>query len=101
MTQSAAEILSRDLFALADEAGDHLKDAARKSGTEATEALQRSTQAITRAADRLRDQAETSAVTTREQVAATVRAYPVTAGVAAAAAIAVIATLATMRLSQS
>jgi len=33
MTQSAAEILSRDLFALADEAGDHLKDAARKSGT--------------------------------------------------------------------
>ena len=95
MTQSAAEILSRDLFALADEAGDHLKDAARKSGTEATEALQRSTQAITLAADRLRDQAKSSALTTREQVVATVRAYPVTAG-----AIAAIATLATMRLSQ-
>jgi len=39
-------------------------------------------------------------VTTREQVVATVRAYPVTAGVMAAAAIAAIATLATMRLSQ-
>jgi len=62
---------------------------------EAAEALQRSTQAIARAADRLRDQAETSAATTREQVVATVRAYPVTAG-----AIAAIATLATMRLSQ-
>lgn len=43
MTQSGAEILSRDLHAPADEASDQLKDAARKSGTEATEALQRST----------------------------------------------------------
>lgn len=100
MTQSAAKILNRNLYALAD-AGDHLKDAARKSGTEATEALQRSTQAITRAADRLRDQAETSAATTGEQVVATVRPYPVTAGVMAAAAITAITTLATMRLSQS
>lgn len=69
MTHSAAKNLGRDLRALADESGDHPKDAAQKTGAEAAEALQRSTQTITRTADRVRDQAATA----REQVVATVR----------------------------
>ena len=101
MTQSALKTLSRDLHALADEASDHLKDAAKKTGVEATEAIARSTHAITRAADRLRDEAESSATTTREQVSATVRAYPVTTGVVACAVAALAATFVLVRLSQS
>lgn len=101
MTQSALKTLSRDLHALADEASDHLKDAAKKTGADASEAITRSTHAITRAADRLRDEAESSATTTREQVSATVRAYPVTIGVIAGAVAALAATFALVRLSQS
>lgn len=101
MTQSPLKTLSRDLHALADEASDHLKDAAKKTGSEATDAITRSTHAITRAADRLRDEAETSAVSAREQVSATVRAYPVTTGVIAGAVAALAATFALIRLSQT
>ena len=98
MTRTAAAALSRDLYALAEEAGDHLREAARTTGTEAGAALERSKQALTRAAEQLRDQTEISATTTREKVVAKIHAYPVTFGVVAAAAAAAIATLTTMRL---
>lgn len=101
MTQSALKTLSRDLHALADEATDHLKDAAQKTGAEAAEAVARSTKAITQAADRLRDAAGASAVSAREQVSATVRAYPLTTGVVAGVIGALAATFALVRLSQS
>ena len=101
MTHATLKTLSRDLHDLADEATDHLKDAARKTGSEASDAIARSTKAITLAADRLRDEAETSAATTRAQVSETVRAYPVSTSVFAGAVVALLATFALVRLSQS
>ena len=105
MTQSALKTLSRDLHALADEATDHLKDAARKTGTEAGDAVARSTKAITRAADRLRDEAEVSAANVREHLSATVRDHPIAANVTSSVVISVLvalaATFALTRLSQS
>ncbi|MBB5747561.1 hypothetical protein [Brevundimonas variabilis] len=99
MTHTTLKTLSRDLHDLADEATDHLKDAARKTGSDASDAVTRSTKAITRAADRLRDEAESSAATARAQVSETVRAYPVSTGAIIVAAL--LATFALVRLSQS
>lgn len=99
MTHTTLKTLSRDLHDLADEATDHLKDAARKTGSEANDAVTRSTKAITRAADRLRDEAESSAATARAQMSETVRAYPVSTGAIIVAAL--FATFALVRLSQS
>ncbi|WGM47971.1 hypothetical protein KOAAANKH_02857 [Brevundimonas sp. NIBR10] len=101
MTHAALKTLSRDLHDFADEATDHLKDAAKKTGSEASDAIARSTKAITRAADRLRDEAENSAATTRAQVSETVRAYPVSTSVVTGAIVALLATFALVRLSQS
>ena len=101
MTHATRKTLSRDLHDFADEATDHLKDAAKKTGLEASDAMARSTRAITRAADRLRDEAETSAATTRAQVSETVRAYPVSTSVVAGAIVALLATFALVRLSQA
>jgi hypothetical protein len=58
--------------------------------------MARSTRAITRAADRLRDEAESSATTARAQVSETVRTSVVIGAVAA-----LLATFALVRLSQS
>ena len=101
MTHATLKTLSRDLHDFADEASDHLKDAAQKTGSEASVAIARSTKAISRAADRLRDEAEASAVTARAQVSETVRAYPVSTSVVAGAVLALLATFALVRLSQS
>lgn len=105
MTHSALKTLSHDLHALADEATDHLKDAAMKTGSEATDAVARSTRAIARAADRLRDEAEVKAADAREHLAATVRDHPfaanVTSSLVVSVLIALAATFALMRLSQS
>jgi len=105
MTRSALKTLSQDLHTLADEATDHLKDAARKTGTEASEAVARSTQTITRAADRVRTEAETSAANAREHLSATIRDHPVAANVTSSLILSVLvalaATFALTRLSQS
>ena len=101
MTHATLKSLSRDLQDFADEATDHLKDAARKTGSEATDAMARSTRAITRAADRLRAEGEASASATRAQVSETVRAYPVSTSVVVGAIAAFLATFALARLSQS
>lgn len=101
MTHTTLKTLSRDLHDFADEATGHLKDAAKKTGTEASDAMARSTRAITRAADRLRDEAESSATTARAQVSETVRAYPVSTSVIIGAVAALLATFALVRLSQS
>ncbi|MFN6980350.1 MAG: hypothetical protein ACK4NU_00335 [Brevundimonas sp.] len=105
MSKSAFKTLSQDLQALADEAGDHLKDAAMKTGADATEAVARSTHAIARAAARLREEAEASADTSRDQIADTVEAHPAAAGVivsmVTSAVVALAATFALVRLSQS
>ncbi|WP_298161064.1 hypothetical protein [Brevundimonas sp.] len=101
MTPATLKTLSRDLHDLADEATDHLKEAARATGSDASDAIARSTRAISRAADRLRDEAETSAATTRAQVSETVRAYPVSTSVVVGAIAALLATFALVRLSQS
>ncbi len=105
MKSSALKTLSHDLHTLADEATDHLKDAAKKTGAEATEAVARSTRAITRAADRLRDEAEISASNAREHFSATVRDHPVAANVTSSLVVSVLvavaAAFALARLSQS
>jgi ElaB/YqjD/DUF883 family membrane-anchored ribosome-binding protein len=105
MTHTSLKTLSHDLQALADEAADHLKDAARKTGTDATEAVARSTKAISRAADRLRDEAETSAANARERLSANVRDHPVATTVGSSilvsALVALAASFAVVRLSQS
>lgn len=105
MTNSALKTLSHDLHAFADEATDHLKDAARKTGSEATDAVARSTKAITRAADRLRDEAEVKAASASKHLAATVRDHPhaanFTSSVVVSVLIALAATFALTRLSQS
>lgn len=105
MTKSPLKTLSHDLHAFADEATDHLKDAAKKTGSEATDAIARSSKAIARAADRLREEAETSAANTREHVSATVRDHPAAAGIATSfvtsALVALAATFVLVRLSQS
>lgn len=101
MTHATLNTLSRDLNDFADEATDHLKDAARKTGSDATEAVARSTRAITRAADRLRDEAETSAARARAQVSETVQAYPVSTSVVVGTIAALLATFVMVRLSQS
>ena len=105
MTHSALKTLSHDLYAFADEATDHLKDAARKTGSEATDAVARSTRAITRAADRLRDEAEVKAANAREHLSASVRDHPMAAtfgsSVVVSVLIALAATFALTRLSQS
>jgi len=105
LTKSALKGLSHDLHVFADEATGHLKGAARKNGSEATEAVARSTRAITRAAERLREGAEMSAADTREHLSATVRDHPAAAGVVTSlvtsALVALVATFALVRLSQS
>lgn len=105
MTHSALKTLSHDLQAFADEAADHLKDAAKKTGSEATDAVARSTKAITRAADRLRDEAETSVANTRDHLSATARDHPAAAGIVTSfvtsVVVALVATFALIRLSQS
>ena len=105
MTHTALKTLSHDLHAFADEAADHLKDAARKTGTDATDAVARSTKAITRAADRLRDEAETTAANAHERLSDTVRAHPITANLGSSLLVSVLvalaATFALTRLSQS
>ena len=105
MTHTALKTLSHDLHAFADEAADHLKDAARKTGTDATDAVARSTKAITRAADRLRDEAETTAANAHERLSDTVRAPPITANLGSSLLVSVLvalaATFALTRLSQS
>ena len=101
MTHTALKTLSRDLHALADEAANHLQDAAKKTGADAEDAVARSAEAITRAAEQLSEAAGSSAATTREQVSATVRAYPVTTSVVAGGLVALLATFALIRFSQS
>jgi ElaB/YqjD/DUF883 family membrane-anchored ribosome-binding protein len=105
MTHTALKTLSHDLHALADEASDHLKDAAKKTGTEATDAVARSTKAISRAADRLRDEAETSAANAREHLSATVRDHPVATNLGSSFVLSLVVALAVTfgltRLSQS
>lgn len=105
MTHLSLRTLSHDLQAFADEAADHLNDAAKKTGSEATDAVARSTKAITRAADRLRDEAETTAAQARNQLSATVRDHPIATNLGSSAVIslivAVAATVALVRLSQS
>lgn len=104
MTKSTLNTLSHDLHAFADEATDHLKDAASKTGSEASDAVTRSTHAITRAADRLREEAEATAANTREHLSSTVRDHPAAAGVitsfVTSAFVALLATFALVRLSQ-
>jgi len=105
MTQLALKTLSRDLHSLADEATDHLKDAAKATGAEAKDAMARSAHAITRGADRLRDEAEASAAKVRGDVGAVVRDHPMESAfvtsVVTSALVALAATFALMRLSQS
>ena len=105
MTRFALKTLSHDLHAFADEATAHLKDAAKKTGSEASDAVERSTKAITRAADRLRDEAETSAANAREHMSATVRDHPIAAtfgsSVVVSLVVALAASFALVRLSQS
>ena len=105
MTQFALKTLSHDLHAFADEATDHLQDAARKTGSEASDAVARSTKAITRAADRLRDEAETTAANAREHMSASVRDHPIAATfgstVIVSLVVALAATFALVRLSQT
>jgi len=105
MTHATLKTLSRDLHDFADEATDHLTDAAKKTGSDATDAIARSTKAITRAADRLRDEAETSAANAREHLSATVRDHPMAAtfgsSVIVSVLVALAATFALVRLSQS
>jgi ElaB/YqjD/DUF883 family membrane-anchored ribosome-binding protein len=105
MTHTSLKTLSHDLQALADEAADHLKDAAQKTGSDATDAVARSTRAITRAADRLRDEAETAAARTRDQLSATVRDHPIAANLGSSVIVSLLvalaATFALTRFSQS
>lgn len=105
MTHTALKTLSHDLHAFADEASEHLKDAAKKTGTEATDAVARSTKAISRAADRLRDEAETSAANAREHLSATVRDQPVATNLGSSFVLSLVVALAVTfgltRLSQS
>lgn len=81
MPKSAFKTLSEDLQALADEASDHLKDAALKTGADATEAVTRSTHAVARAAARLREEAEAAAEMSRDKIVDTVEAHPAAASV--------------------
>lgn len=105
MTHSALKTLSHDLQAFADEASDHLQDAARKTGSEAGEAIARSAKAITRAADRLHDEAEAGTANAGRHLSATVRDHPIATNVGASflmsLIVAVAATFALTRLSQS
>lgn len=101
MTHTRFKTLSRDLYDFAEEATGHLQDAAKWTGSEASDAMARSTRAISRAADRLRDEAETSASTTRAQMSETVRAHPVSTSLVLGAVAALLATVALVRLSQS
>jgi len=105
MTTSALKTLSHDLHALADEATDHLKEAAEKTGSEAADAIARSTHAISRAADRLRDEADTSIARAGGKLSDAARDHPAAAGlvtsVVTSALVALAATFALIRLSQS
>ncbi|MBU1273618.1 MAG: hypothetical protein KJ728_10360 [Alphaproteobacteria bacterium] len=105
MPKSAFKTLSEDLQALADEASDHLKDAALKTGADATEAVTRSTHAVARAAARLREEAEAAAEMSRDKIVDTVEAHPAAASVIVSmltsAVVALAATFALIRLSQS
>lgn len=105
MTKFPLETLSRDLHAFADEATDHLRDAATKTGSDAAESLARSTKAISRAADRLRDEAGVSAGRAHEAASGLVRDHPIAADLSTSMitslGVAVLATLALVRLAQS
>ncbi len=107
MPKSAFKTLSEDLQALADEASDHLKDAALKTGADATEAVTRSTHAVARAAARLREEAEAAAEMSRDKIVDTVEAHPAAAAASVivsmvtSAVVALAATFALIRLSQS
>jgi len=48
MTHSALETLSRDLHAFADEAAEHLQDAAEKTGSDASDAIKTSARSLKR-----------------------------------------------------
>ena len=105
MTHSALKALSHDLHVFAEEASHHLQDAARKTGSEASEAIARSAKAITRAADRLNDEAEATTTNASRTLSATVRDHPIATNVGASflmsLIVAVAATFALTRLSQS
>ena len=105
MTYPTLKSLSHELHAFADEAKEHLKDAARTSGSEASEALARSTKAVSRAADRLCEEAETVAENTRLGLSAGVREHPIATNFGTSFVISLVvalaATFALTRLSQT
>lgn len=55
--KSPIQTFSDDLHEMAVEAGDHLKDAAEKTGQEARDALRCSSQALHKAVDRIKSEA--------------------------------------------
>ena len=79
--------------------------AAPDSAARLDDAVARSTNAISRAADRLRDEAETSAANAREHLSATVRDHPVATNLGSSFVLSLVVALAVtfglMRLSQS
>lgn len=105
MTHSALETLSRDLHAFADEAAEHLQDAAEKTGSDASDAVTRSSKAIAQAVERLRQEAELATSNTRLRVQSSARQHPIVAGGASSIILSLVAALAAtfalVRLSQS
>lgn len=99
MTKSAVTRLNEDLHDIATETADYLKDAARTTGDEAAAALHRSSDAITRTAQRLGKDLRTRAGSSTTRAMQATRSHPVAAAALLGAGAAVITYLATRRHS--
>tara|TARA_R110000787_G_scaffold48227_3_gene116390 strand:+ start:378 stop:683 length:306 start_codon:yes stop_codon:yes gene_type:complete len=93
MTRSAADKLNQDVQALVTEVADNLKTAAQKTGKDANEALQRSSEALSRATERLVGEARKTSSAAGKQVIDEVRAHPVTTAALVASAAALLGVL--------
>lgn len=93
MTQSTADKLNQDVQDLVTEVADNLKAAARKTGKEANEALHRSSEALSKATERLVGEARRTSTAAGKQVMDEVRAHPVTTAALVASAAALLGVL--------
>jgi|GEM_PF-5509181 len=88
-----AEKMNQDIQTLVTAAADNLKTAAHKTGKEANEALNRSSQALSAATERLVGEARKTSSAAGHQGIEEVRAHPVTTAALVASAAALLAVL--------
>lgn len=94
MPKSATTRLHEDLQDLSTEVTDHLRDAARRTGDEAAAALHRSSEALTRATQRLGRELRDGARDSTDLAVRTGLAHPAATTALAAVLVAVIGYLA-------